>query len=129
MLLVFALSWNAILHLVFLAKVNASVRHLHRADLPDKMWLSVLLAAGIVVLFVLGHQRFVHSPSVREGALFGLYFALVAGLLVDLNQYVLYPIPAGVAALWFAGGLAEFVLYGVFTSQLLSRSTPGTPPV
>jgi len=123
LLFVIAIAWNAVLHLVLLAKVNASVRHLYRADLPEKMWLSLLLTAGIVVLFVYGHQRFVRSSSVIEGASYGLFFALAAGLLVDLNQYVLYPIPIGVAALWFAGGLVEFTLYGMLTSKLLTQPT------
>lgn len=119
-----ALLWNSFLHLVVLAKANASVRHLYRADLSDKMWLSLILTAGIVVVFVLGHQRFVRATSAREGALYGLFFALVAGLLVDLNQYVLYPIPAGVAVLWFVGGLVEFILYGVIASKLLPQTAP-----
>jgi hypothetical protein len=58
------------------------------------------------------------TGTMREGLGYGLYFALLAGLLVDLNQYVLFPIPGAVAALWFLGGLAEFSLYGMLVSRI-----------
>jgi len=127
MLFVIALAWNAVLHFVLFAKINAIVRPLYRPNLEDKIWLSLLLTAGVVTLFVIGHQRFTRSSSIREGAKYGLFFAAIAGLLVDLNQYVLYPIPGPVALLWFLGGLIEFTLYGVLTSKLLSKPSPESP--
>lgn len=121
-LFIFALAWNTLLHLVILAQTNSLVQHLHRPDLSDKMWLSLLLTAGIVFLFVLGFQLFARSsPSMRQGALYGFIFALLAGLLVDLNQYILYPIPAKVVVLWFIGGLVEFTLYGIIAGMILPK--------
>jgi len=49
------------------------------------------------------------------------------GLLVDLNQYVLFPIPAVVAAQWFLGGLIEFSLYGIIASRLYPPLQSGAP--
>ena len=63
--------------------------------------------------FLVGYRRFARSGSVREAAGYGLVFALVAGVLVDLNQYVLFPIPGRLTCLWFLGGVVEFTLYGV----------------
>jgi hypothetical protein len=122
-LFVVALVWNAFVHLVVLRAANASVAHLRRPDLQDTMWLSLLLTAGIVMLFVWGYGRFARDGSLREGLVWGLFFALLAGLLVDLNQYVLFPIPGVVALQWFAGGLLEFLLYGA----LVTRLAPPTP--
>jgi hypothetical protein len=113
-----AIAWNGFLHLVVLRAANASVEHLRRPDLADKAWLSLVLTAGIVMAFVLGYRRCARTGSWREGLSYGLGFALVAGLLVDLNQYVLYPIPARVAAQWFVGGLVEFSLYGIVAARL-----------
>lgn len=118
-----ALAWNAFVHLVVLRAANASVAHLWRPDLQDTMWLSLLLTAGIVMLFVWGYGRFARDGSLREGVVWGLFFALLAGLLVDLSQYVLFPIPGVVALQWFAGGLLEFLLYGA----LVTRLAPPTP--
>jgi len=118
-LFVVALIWNGILHLLLLADLDATVRHLYRADLSERMALPLLLTAGVVGVFLWGYVRFVPTRSAREGALYGIYFAFVAGLLVDFNQYILYPIPGHVAAAWFFGGLAEFTIYGVVLSRLV----------
>lgn len=125
-LLFVALVWNAFVHLVVLRAANASVQHLRRPDLADRMWLSLVLTAGIVMLFVWGYGRFARDGSLREGLTWGLYFALLAGLLVDLNQYLLFPIPGRVALQWFAGGLLEFLLYGVLVTKLAPPAR--TPP-
>ena len=113
-----ALIWNAFVHLVVLRQANAAVAHLHRPDLSDKLWLSLLLTLALSGLIVAGYAAFARTGSLREGLGYGIFLALLAGLLVDLNQYILYPIPATVALLWFLGGLLEFSLYGVLLSRL-----------
>lgn len=117
-LLVVALGWNAFYHLVVLRNANAAVRHLRRVDFADKAPLSLALTAGIIMAFVWGYGRVARSGTAREGICYGLFFAVVAGLLVDLNQYVLYPIPATLAVQWFAGGIVEFCLYGLIVARL-----------
>jgi hypothetical protein len=44
--------------------------------------------------------------------------AALAGLLVDVNQYVLYPLPASVVVQWFVAGALELVLYGILVTRL-----------
>jgi hypothetical protein len=39
-------------------------------------------------------------------------------LLVDFNQYILYPIPAGLALAWFGFGFVEFCVYGLLAAWL-----------
>jgi len=122
-LFLLSLGWNALVHLVLLRKVHAVVQHLRRPDFADKMLLSLLLTAGFVCLFVWGYARFTRTGSLREGALYGVFIALLAGLLVDFNQYLLYPIPAWVAFVWFLGGLVEFTLYGVLLAAFRAPRT------
>ena len=117
-LVLVAIAWNAFVHLVVLREANVSVQHLRRPDLAEKAWLSVVLTAGVVTVFVCGYSRFARNGSLREGLTYGLFFGLLAGLLVDLNQYLLFPIPAAVAMQWFLGGLVEFSLYGMIASRL-----------
>jgi hypothetical protein len=114
-----ALAWNALVHLVLLPQAHAAVAQLLRPDFREKAWLTLVVTAGMVAVFVWGYGRFARDGSLAEGARYGLYFALVAGLLVDLNQYALYPIPAWVAAVWFAGGVVEFQLYAALLTRLL----------
>jgi hypothetical protein len=112
-----ALAWNTFVHLVLFKEADASIQSLRRSDVRDTLWLSLVLTAGISCLFVWGYSRFAKNGSSTEGILFGLFFALTAGLLVDLNQYILYPIPATLAFRWFLGGIVEFVLYGIIVSK------------
>lgn len=121
-LFVLAIAWNGLVHLVLLRSANAVVRHLYRPDLAGRMWLSLLVTAGMVVVFIWGYSRFARVGSVREAVGYGTFFALLAGVLVDLNQYVLYPIPGWLAFMWFLGGLVEFIVYAVIVSKLYPPS-------
>jgi hypothetical protein len=118
-LLVVALAWNGLVHMVLLRGVDEALRPLLRPDFQEKAWLSLVATAGMVALFAWGYRRFARDASLGEGARYALFFGLTAGVLVDLNQHVLYPIPARVAALWFAFGLLEFQLYALVLSRLL----------
>ncbi len=124
-LFIFAIAWNAGIHLFVLAEVDASVRHLRRADFGDKLALSFLLTGGIIAIFLAGWIRFFRTGSFREGAYYGFLFGVLAGLLVDLNQYIVYPIPGSVAALWCCSGIMEFTIYGVLASRVLRPITAG----
>ncbi len=117
-LFVVAIAWNGLVHLVLLRSADAVVRHLYRPDLADRMWLSLLVTAGMVILFVWGYSRFARVGSVREAVGYGIFFALLTGVLVDFNQYVLFPIPGWLALLWFVGGLVEFIVYGIIVSRV-----------
>lgn len=117
-LFVVALVWNALLHLVLLREVDGAVRHLLRPDFAAKAWLSLLGTTGLIGLFVAGYGRFARSGSIGESVCYGVLFAVLAGILVDLNQYVLYPIPVWVAAVWFLGGLVEFTVYALLVRVL-----------
>jgi hypothetical protein len=124
-LFVVAIAWNGLVHLVLLRSADAVVRHLYRPDLADRMWLSLLVTAGMVILFVWGYSRFARVGSVREAVGYGTFFAVLTGVLVDFNQYVLFPIPGWLALLWFLGGLAEFIVYGIIVSRLYPPSGGG----
>ncbi len=118
LIFVVGMAWGGLVHLVLLREANAAIAHLMRPDMAAKMWMSIVGMAGFVLLFVLGYARFARTGTVGEGILYGLFFSAVAGLLVDVNQYVLYPIPGSLAWTWFAAGVVEFCLYGALVSRL-----------
>jgi len=122
-----SLAWNGLVHLVLLRQAHLAVQHLLRPDFASKAWLTLVVTAGTILLFVWGYGRFARDASLREGARYGLFFGLVASLLVDLNQYVLYSIPAWVAASWAVGGICEFTLYGLLVTKLLPPIPRRTP--
>lgn len=117
-LVLFALAWNGLIHLVVLREIDRSVEHIRRADFADRTALSIALTAGVVFVFLWGYRRFVHDGSLAEAIKYGVFFAVTAGLLVDVNLYLLLPIPAVTPLSWFLAGLAEFVSYAVLVRKL-----------
>ena len=122
-----ALLWNSVVHLVVLREANASVQHLRRASATWQVWLALALTAAMACTFVSGYILSARTGTAREGLGYGVFFGVVAGLLVDLNQFVMFPIPATVALQWFAAGFLEFALYGLLVTRLypLSPVPPG----
>lgn len=116
-LLVVALIWNGLLHMVVLRDAETILKTIWRADLSDFMWLSVLMTLAVTLLFALGYSVFARTGSLAEGIGYGVFFGLLAGVLVDLNQYILYPIPGRLALYWFLGGLLEFSIYGALITR------------
>jgi hypothetical protein len=115
---VLGLVWGWFVHLVLLRDANRAIAHLLRPDMAGKMWMSIVASAGFAMLFVLGYGRVARRGTAAEGIVYGLFFAAVAGLLVDVNQYVLYPIPGSLALKWFVAGVVEFGLYGALVTRL-----------
>lgn len=114
----FALVWNGFVHLVILRDANAGLATVARAEADRNLYLSLFITAGLAFLFVWSFARFARRGGLREGISHGLFFAVLVGILVDLNQYMLYPIPASLVAKWFVFGLIEFCIYGVLVSWL-----------
>ena len=111
-LFILSLAWNGLVHLVILRSANEAVQHLRRTDLPGALGLSLLLTALVSGLFVWGYVRTARTGTLREGLAYGFFIGLFAALLVDLNQYLLYPLPASLVLKWIVGGVLEFTLYG-----------------
>lgn len=110
--------WGVFYHLVLMKDADLEIRHLYRPDMSDKMWLSTLGVLGICIFFVLGYVLCARKGTVREGMIYGLCFGVLGILLVDVNQYVLYPIPGLLILKWAFGGLVEFVLNGIWASLI-----------
>lgn len=115
---IFALLWNSLIHGVILRDAESVLVNIARSAGDRNMGLALLLTFGLAFLFVWSYAYTARRGDLREGILHGLFFALLAGLLVDLNQYVLYPLPASLVVKWFFSGLIEFCGYGILASWL-----------
>lgn len=128
----FALAWNGFVHMVLLKEANLAIERFARPAEDRDMVLGLLLTAGIAILFVYSYIAFVRTPGAKRALGHGLFFALLAGLFVDLNQFVLYPIPGSLAAAWFLFGVVEFCIYGALVYWLYpvsaQASVPGDAP-
>ncbi|NUO79505.1 hypothetical protein HUU05_05465 [candidate division KSB1 bacterium] len=115
---IFALLWNGLVHLVILAEANLALSPITKPAAERSLGLSLFMTAAVALLFAWSYARFARPGGMKAGLLHGLFFALLAGILVDLNQYVMYPIPASLAAKWFVFGLIEFCVYGALAARL-----------
>jgi hypothetical protein len=115
---IFALLWNGLVHMVLLKEASLALEGVARPAAERNMALGLLLTAGVAILFVYSYVSFVRTPGVKRALGHGVFFAFLAGLFVDLNQFLLYPIPGSLAAAWFLFGFIEFCIYGVLVSWL-----------
>ena len=123
-LFLFSLLYNGLVHMVLLANANKQIEALKRADFSSKMGISLLATSITSLLFSWLYAGFV-SPKNKGTALrFGLCFGLFISIMVDLNQYVLYPLPFSLAAQWAFFGIVEFSLLGLITGTLLREPAP-----
>lgn len=125
----FALLWNGFVHMVLLKEANLAIEKFARPAAERDMALGLLLTAGVAILFVYSYAAFVRAPGVKRALGHGLFFALLAGLFVDLNQFLLYTIPGSLAVAWFLFGVAEFCIYSVLVSWLYPIGAEFADPV
>ncbi len=119
----FALLWNGMVHMVILREANMALDGITRPAAERSFPLSLLLTAGIALLFVASYASFVRSGGLRAAISYGAFFAVLAGLLVDLDQFLMYPVPGTLALSWFLFGFAEFCIYGVLAWWLYPIGT------
>ena len=90
---VFSVLYNGLVHLVILGSANRQVEALRRADFSSKMWISLPATLATTFLFTAIYAFFDSEKNARTGLLYGLCFGVLIAIMVDLNQYVLYPLP------------------------------------
>jgi hypothetical protein len=121
----FALVWNGIVHGLALHQAEAAIAGLVRPAADRSLPLALLLTAGVGVMFVVSHAWLVRPHGLGQGLVHGAWFGVLAGLLVDLNQYLLYPIPGFLAGCWFLSGVFEFCGYGLIAAWLYPVARAG----
>ena len=117
-IIIFALVWNGIVHLFILREADSILNTIGRPESQRNLYLSLLVTALLSMLFVWSYAHFAKRGDLHDGLMHGIFFGILAGTLVDLNQYILYPIPASLAFTWFIFGLIEFCIYGILVSTL-----------
>ncbi|MEW6132777.1 MAG: hypothetical protein AB1591_06355 [Pseudomonadota bacterium] len=129
---IFAMVWNGLVHMVLLKEASLALEKVARPTAERNMALGLLLTFGVAALFVYSYALFVRTPGIKRALGHGVFFAAIAGLLVDLNQFFLYPVPGSLAAAWFLFGFIEFCVYGVLVSWLYpiaaQPAAPGDAP-
>ena len=116
-----SLLWNGFVHSLILNNDEEILKSLLRPDIMDKMWLSLVLTALISIIFVFGYTKFSIKGTTWEGIMYGISFGVLAVLLVDVNQYILYPLSLSIVIKWMIFGILEFTLYGFLVSMIYKK--------
>lgn len=119
----FALAWSGFVHGLVLREAETVLDGLVRPAADRSLPPALLLTVAVALLFTLSHGLLVRPAGLRQGLAHGACFGVLAGLLVDLNQYLLYPIPGSLAMRWFLCGMFEFCVYGLIASLLWPVTT------
>lgn len=117
----FALLWNGFIHLIILKKENALLSSIHRPDMNEKMWISLIVTVAIAFLFSYSYSKWRKTGSFKESIFHSLFFAVLMIVVVDLNQYFLYAIPFALVAKWALFGLVEFLIYGLIIKFIYKK--------
>lgn len=115
----FALLWNALVHLVILKNANAVLTSVHRVDFADKAWISIIVTIAIAFLFSLSYTQWRKKGTYFESLTHSLFFAAILIVVVDLNQYAQYPIPFSLIVKWAAFGILECIAYGLIAKHII----------
>lgn len=100
LLSLFALLWNGFVHLVVLEVSNKTIETIHRSDLSDKMWISIIITIAVVLIYTISFLKWRKTGTVFESLKHSLFFAALMIVVVDLNQYVQYEIPFALIVKW-----------------------------
>lgn len=111
---------NYLIHQVWLAPIYASLAALWRpeAEMMSKMWIMFVTAAFFSFFFCYVFARGYEGKGLAEGARYGAIIGLFFGISNAYDQYVVYPIPYGLAMKWFLSTLAFCVVIGIVAAAL-----------
>ncbi|NNL53800.1 MAG: hypothetical protein HKP32_01455 [Woeseia sp.] len=115
-----AQAMNFVIHEVLLGATYQSLGSVFRpeAEMTEMMW--IMFAGGAVSLFVFCYifTKGYENRGIGEGIRYGLLIGLLLAVPYALDQYVVYPISAFVAAMWLISGLFTFAVLGAIFSAV-----------
>jgi hypothetical protein len=114
-----AIDW--LVHGVLLAKWYQDIKGLWRQEMMDLMWVMVLGSLFFSFMFVFIFTKGYEARGVVEGARYGLFIGLLVNVSGTFGQYAMYPIPFGLAMIWFAYGMIEMVIAGMITAAIYRK--------
>lgn len=116
---VFSIVYNGFVHLVILSTANKQLESLRRVDFSSIAWISILSTLATSFIFTAIYSLFVSEKSTSRGLFFGFCFGLFIAIIIDVNQYVLYPLPFSLVASWAFFGIIEFSLIGMIVGSIV----------
>ncbi len=82
-----------------------------KEQMDSMMWMMMLAGAVLLFLFCYIFTKGYEGKGVMEGVRYGALMGLLLAL-PNVDQHVIYPLPASVAAIWFVTVVASFTIAG-----------------
>jgi hypothetical protein len=118
-------------HAVWLEGTYQSLAAVFRpeAELNSMMWLMMAGSVVTLFLFCLIFTKGYEGKGIGEGVRYGLLIGLLYSTPMAVDQFVVYPITAELAAIWFITGVINFVILGAVFAAIYkpTASTTATP--
>jgi hypothetical protein len=114
-----AIDW--LVHGVLLSGWYTEIKGVWRPDMMDLMWVMMLGSLFFSFMFVFIFTKGYEGRGVMEGVRYGLLIGLLLYVSGMLGQYVMYPIPLGMALIWAGYGIVEMVIAGAAAAAIYRK--------
>lgn len=105
-----------VIHGLILGASYEATSELWRPDMMEKMWIMYLTGVALSLLFVYIFAKGFQGKGIMEGVRYGIVMAFLLAVVVNVNQYVAYPLPGDLLVKWIIFGFIEIVIAGVVAS-------------
>lgn len=114
-----------LIHEVWLASTYQSLAAAFRprAEMTDMMWMMMVGSVFTLFLFCYIFTKGYEGKGVGEGARYGLLMGLFYSIPMSVDQFVIYPLTAELAATWLITGVIMFMILGAVFAAIYK---PGT---
>jgi hypothetical protein len=82
------------------------------AELNSMMWMMMVGSLLYMFLFCYIFTRGYEGKGIGEGVRYGLLMGLFLSIPSAVDQYVVYPLTANLAVIWFVTGVIAFMILG-----------------
>jgi hypothetical protein len=111
---------NFLVHGLWLASTYTSLAEVWRPpeEVQSKIWIIFVTDAFWLFFFCYVFARGYEGKGLVEGVRYGVIIGFFFVMSQSYNNYVIFPIPYGVALKWFLSGLAGCVVLGIVAAAI-----------
>jgi hypothetical protein len=97
------------------------------AEMNGMMWMMFLSSALYLLLFCYIFTKGYEGKGIGEGLRFGLLMGLFLSIPSALDQYVVYPLPPDLPAIWLVSGVISFMIAGAIFAAIYKPDSAASP--
>lgn len=113
-----------LIHEVWLAPTYQSLAAAFRprAEMTEMMWMMMVGSVFTLFVFCYIFTKGYEGKGIGEGLRYGLLMGLFFSIPSAVDQFVVYPLTAELAATWFITGVINFMILGAVFAAIYKSS-------